>query len=383
MESGLTLRGSPWPPTVQLALVLLFGYAAYSTAEAVGGSGILAMFTTGVLVGHYHVQHLSAPARDSAGVALKALAHLAETAVFAYMGAPCALHIAPSPARSPSALLLSLSLSRPSRPILLLFRARIGIDLFAITGAGVDAFVVATAHMRNQTIGGESLPGGSGPSEATLDGDYNAQVADAADAAQEHALIVRFVFYALAVVVLARFVVMLPLCFLANCFRDKPLSRRAMGMLVFAGLRGAIAFALAHNVHSAHQPSIAAATTTVVLATVFVLGGATRTMLRVLQMEAPATTRGGANDRQVLRAGGERSDDPDGAAGTQDAQLSSALEVEIPSSTIARWFVRFEERFVQVCAPSESLCVRANALWLARARCGCVRVVGRWVGWQV
>ena len=63
-------------------------------------------------------------------------------------------------------------------------------------------------------------------------------------------------------------------------------------MLVFAGLRGAIAFALAHNVHSDHQKSIAAATTTVVMATVFVLGGATRTVLRLLKMEAaPPSTR--------------------------------------------------------------------------------------------
>ena len=63
-----------------------------------------------------------------------------------------------------------------------------------------------------------------------------------------------------------------------------------MAMLVFSGLRGAIAFALAHNIDSAHNTTIAAATTTIVLFTTFVLGGATRRVLKRLGMEAASST---------------------------------------------------------------------------------------------
>ena len=52
----------------ELAFVLLIGYCAYSTAEAWRCSGILSLFTTGVLIGHYHIHSLSQVARESAGV---------------------------------------------------------------------------------------------------------------------------------------------------------------------------------------------------------------------------------------------------------------------------------------------------------------------------
>ena len=234
-------------PSFELSLILLFGYAAYSTAEAVGGSGILALFTTGVLCGHYHVTSLSPVARDSAAVTLKALAHLAETAVFAYMG----------------------------------------VDLFAISGAGVDAFGRAHHTWLNSSVAAGGAAADSA-SEGALSAPIGARRRGLIGDAEGGAQIVLFVLVALVVVLLARVVVVLPLCFVANRFRGerRKLSNRAIAMITFAGLRGAIAFALAHNVHSDHQPTIAAATTTVVMATVFILGGATRTVLRQLNMEA-------------------------------------------------------------------------------------------------
>jgi len=57
-------------PSFELSLILLFGYASYATAEACDGSGILALFTTGVLCGHYHVNALSPAAREASGVTL-------------------------------------------------------------------------------------------------------------------------------------------------------------------------------------------------------------------------------------------------------------------------------------------------------------------------
>eukprot|EP00966_Prymnesium_polylepis_P069095 1605389-Prymnesium_polylepis.1 len=63
----------------------------------------------------------------------------------------------------------------------------------------------------------------------------------------------------------ARVIVVLPLCGLANRFRTSRISGRVAATLVFAGLRGAIAFALAKNVESAHRGTITGATTAIVL----------------------------------------------------------------------------------------------------------------------
>ena len=54
--------------------------------------------------------------------------------------------------------------------------------------------------------------------------------------------------------------------------------------LVFAGLRGAIAFALARNAASGHRRTIVPATTAVIVFTTFVLGGLTRPLLYWLRM---------------------------------------------------------------------------------------------------
>ena len=72
--------------SLELSLVLLVGYAAYPTAEALHCSGILALFACSLFIGQYHVHSLSAEARAAIGISLKSLAHLAETFVFMYMG---------------------------------------------------------------------------------------------------------------------------------------------------------------------------------------------------------------------------------------------------------------------------------------------------------
>ena len=200
----------------ELSLVVLFGYSSYCCAEAVHCSGILALFATGVCVGHYHVHSLSPPARESAAVALKALAHLAETAVFAYMG----------------------------------------LDLLAPPAAHAAA---------------------------------------AAAAAPPASAVAAFAAFAVAAVVVARAVVTVPLCVLANCCREpeERITPAMAAVMVVAGLRGAIAFALARNVASAHRQSLAAATTAVVLATTFVLGAATRPLLRAVGLSRSAGGGGG------------------------------------------------------------------------------------------
>ena len=97
-----------------------------------------------------------------------------------------------------------------------------------------------------------------------------------------------FVAFAVCAVPLARALVVPPLTLLANSCRGKKrsLSRRETAFLVFVGLRGAIAFALAKSVSSAHRRTIVAATSAVVIFTTVVLGGLTRAMLLALGMIA-------------------------------------------------------------------------------------------------
>lgn len=196
----------------ELSLLLLLGYSAYPTAEAVHCSGILALFVCSVLMGHYHVHSLSPHAVIATELTLKSIAHLTETFVFMYMG----------------------------------------MDLVAQRGAVDDMFD------EDNTASGEEKA-----SSTRL-----------------------FVAFAILIVPLARFFVVPPLVLVANCWRGRKrsLSRRDTAFLVFAGLRGAIAYALARSSASAHQRTIVAATTAVVLFTTFVLGGTTRLMLNYLGM---------------------------------------------------------------------------------------------------
>ena len=99
---------------------------------------------------------------------------------------------------------------------------------------------------------------------------------------------------------------------------------REIIFLVFAGLRGAIAFALARNAASEHRRTIVAATTATIVFTTFVLGGLTRHMLRWLGMidTTAALGHGGAADGGAADGGdgdggggGGDDDDDDGGGG--------------------------------------------------------------------
>ena len=331
-------------PSYELSLMLLIGYSAYTTAEAAGCSGILALFTTGVLTGHYHLHSLSSTARESTGVALKAAAHLAETAVFAYMG----------------------------------------VDIFSYTGAGVDAFF--KAHFIANDTSASSPTAAAEPQQppAAAAGDAGSSSASPSvnfeydwEALPNESMprVALFVFFALVIVLFARVIVVLPLCLLANRCRGatRQLSSRMMAMMVFSGLRGAIAFALAHNIESEHQGSIAAATTTIVMFTTFVLGGATRRVLKCLHMEAsPSAVEGLSSDtdsealEHAQRWTSEPADDGEGGshfepAGGGDGSnrrrsrknggRPEKLQLTRDSSTPSRFFSLWTRLDAQVLVP--------------------------------
>ncbi len=76
------------------------------------------------------------------------------------------------------------------------------------------------------------------------------------------------------------------LSFFLNLGRAKKISFRFQHMLVFAGLRGAIAFALAiRNTESADRQLIFTTTLCIVMVTVFVCGGLTTLVLQCLKIQ--------------------------------------------------------------------------------------------------
>ena len=244
----------------ELSLLLLLGYCAYPTAEAVHCSGILALFVCSVLMGHYHVHSLSARARAAVELTLKSIAHLTETCKHQRRACPRHAHPAPAAAcrRLPPPTHRYSALS--SVVFVAVVFMYMGIDLVAQRGAVDDMF----------------------------DADMGAAGEDEARSTR------LFVVFAIIVVPLARAIVIPPLVAVANLFRGRKrsLSLRETIFLVFAGLRGAIAYALARSSASAHQRTIVAATTAVVLFTTFVLGGTTRLMLRTLGMMGAAAADG-------------------------------------------------------------------------------------------
>ena len=268
-------------PGFELSLVIMFGYSAYVAAEAASCSGIVALFTSGVLFGHYHVHNLSQPARESLPVTLKSLGHLAETSVFAYMG----------------------------------------VDLFAERGAFFDAFFHPLSESPDEYA-----------AEIATQENMSSPGYDPNDAAPSPGAVVRFAVFALVTTLCARVVVVLPLCAVANRFRRERLSARTSGVLVFAGLRGAIAFALAKNIESAHRGTITGATTAIVLFTTFVLGGFTRSVLQVLRM---TDTSSSAEQHREGRSERER-------------ELSEHfINTSDLGPVTARWWHRFDQQSLQ------------------------------------
>lgn len=190
-------------PSKEITLLLLFAYLAYAVAEAIGMSGIMALFFCGIILSHYNWHNLSGETQAASVYVFHAFAHTSETIVFAY----------------------------------------VGISIFA--GA-----------YKTWNIG----------------------------------------FLALAIVfcLIGRAVNIFPISFFANMTRKKPIPYPMQGVIWFAGLRGAIAFALAINMPQPERGPewnndvIATTTLGIVMFTTIICGGLTEPILTRMGMKRPA-----------------------------------------------------------------------------------------------
>ena len=73
-------------PTLEISVVIVFAYAPYLMAEAVGLSGIMAILLCGIGMSHYTFFNLSPVSQITTEKVFRSLAFLAETSVFAYLG---------------------------------------------------------------------------------------------------------------------------------------------------------------------------------------------------------------------------------------------------------------------------------------------------------
>lgn len=73
-------------PKLEGGLLFLFCYTCYATAEAVGLSGIMALFFNGIVLSHYNSYNLSTTAQVSTEQFFATFATITETIVFLYMG---------------------------------------------------------------------------------------------------------------------------------------------------------------------------------------------------------------------------------------------------------------------------------------------------------
>jgi sodium/hydrogen exchanger 8 len=73
-------------PNLEMSLLFCFCYLCYATAEAVGLSGIMALFFEGLVLAHYNSYNLSSSAQVASEQIFATFATLTETVVFIYMG---------------------------------------------------------------------------------------------------------------------------------------------------------------------------------------------------------------------------------------------------------------------------------------------------------
>jgi NhaP-type Na+/H+ or K+/H+ antiporter len=73
-------------PIREASIILIVGYLAYLTAEIFELSGIISLFTCGVIMGHYTFLNISAESQKGTVWAFDTAGYLAEAFVFGYLG---------------------------------------------------------------------------------------------------------------------------------------------------------------------------------------------------------------------------------------------------------------------------------------------------------
>eukprot|EP00117_Sycon_ciliatum_P001592 scpid54116/ scgid7189/ Sodium/hydrogen exchanger 9; Na(+)/H(+) exchanger 9; Solute carrier family 9 member 9 len=149
-----------------------------------------------------------------------------------------------------------------------------------------------------------------------------------------------FILFSFLAITLGRIVNVIPLSFVANLKRRTKIPRKFQAMMIFAGLRGAIAFALAiRNTGSEVRQLFLTTTLVIVFITVFVNGGTTQIALQYLKIDIHVTPE---QDRDILEL-----EKPDSEQQRSDLyQMPSRTGRHAPTGVIRAW-TGMDRRFVR------------------------------------
>ena len=75
-----------WRLLQEVALIGMLGYLSYLCGELLGLSGIVTLFCCAVVISHYALHNISAPARVTLVRSCQTLSYLSEGAIFIYLG---------------------------------------------------------------------------------------------------------------------------------------------------------------------------------------------------------------------------------------------------------------------------------------------------------
>ncbi|BFZ00848.1 hypothetical protein BsWGS_03886 [Bradybaena similaris] len=157
----------------------------------------------------------------------------------------------------------------------------------------------------------------------------------------------KFIAAAFFAVIVARAFNVYPLSFLLNLGRSNKIRANFQHMMMFSGLRGAIAFALAiRDTDTEGRQIMASATMTIVLATVILCGGFTTPMLQWLQIRVGVEE----NETELRQIGGDSMRNvPSAAASVASSRLTEKAWL------VAKWYnfdMMFMKPLLTNCRPT-------------------------------
>nr|XP_013038782.2 sodium/hydrogen exchanger 6 [Anser cygnoides] len=280
-------------PLLETGLFFLMSWSTFLLAEACGFTGVVAVLFCGITQAHYTYNNLSTESQHRTKQLFELLNFLAENFIFSYMG--LALFTFQNHVFNPTFVVgafLAIFLGRAANIYPLSFllnlgrRNKIGTNLqhmMMFAGLrGAMAFALAirdTATYARQMMFSTTLlivfftvwvfGGGTTAMLSCL----NIRVG--VDADQENVL----------AIFLGRAANIYPLSFLLNLGRRNKIGTNLQHMMMFAGLRGAMAFALAIRDTATYARQMMFSTTLlIVFFTVWVFGGGTTAMLSCLNI---------------------------------------------------------------------------------------------------
>jgi solute carrier family 9 (sodium/hydrogen exchanger), member 8 len=156
------------------------------------------------------------------------------------------------------------------------------------------------------------------------------------------------IFFSIIICAIARAANTFPLSAFVNIKRKVKISKNMQVVIWFAGLRGAVAFALALTLSTPNAQYIITTTLCIVLFTTFICGGLTEPMLGKFGMKQGIETGPGRSSSGELGAHSLLDDDSDGSI---DEKTNHGIGVVIPSSRkhsgFHGWFSSFDKRIMK------------------------------------